>query len=226
VNKTICRGGAAVAAMLALGVARTAHAQDDEPLSVNDWTAPMAVSSAPQPGRVPLQVVGLVVGRYRVPMGRSYRTVTRHVDFCATPCQLFATPGALELYMSGPGIALRAETITVPPAGLRVRFHAPSSTALIGGALLATWGAVASVIGISLGAIGLGAGNEGLELSGGITLGVGTLLLVPSIVLVAAVRWGIAWQGPPAIAAADPARIAASDAPLRSALLPLAAVRF
>jgi hypothetical protein len=232
--RTIRRGGAVLAATLSLGAARTAYAQDDAPVQLKGWMAPMALSLMPEPGRVPLQVespsarqvVGLVVGRYTVPARRGYRTVIRHSDFCTTPCQVFAHPGVMELYLSGPDVVTRTETIGVPLSGLRVRLNAPSLAAFSGGALLTTFGAIGAVAGIALGAVGLGTGNEGLATGGGITLAAGAALMVPGIAVLASMRWGIAWQGPPAFALTEAPRVAGGDVPVRGALVPVATLRF
>jgi hypothetical protein len=188
------------------------------------------LTAAPEPGRVPLQlesagdaqIVGywwrrsFLSGSYRgYPR---YRSITYHQDLCATPCQLFAWPGGVPLYVRAEGMTTRALDLPVPPTGLRVRLGTPSEAAAIASMLLVTFGLVTAVTGGALLLPGFLGPDASLRLAGAVTAGAGGVLLVPGIVLAATMSPNVAWSGPPSTGEAVAPR-ASSEPPAHTAFV-------
>jgi hypothetical protein len=179
------------------------------------------ITTVPEPGRVPLQVesdgppqvVGVYLGESRRRWGRHYHSFALHQDFCRTPCQLFALPGEVPLFLSGPGISSRPVEVGVPPNGLRVRMGAPSAAAVVGGTLFITFGGIATTLALVFLPIGLAVDDQGMTIAGGVLGAGGVAMLITGIVLVAAQPYGVMWSGPPLGAPIAPAAPAAPVVP-------------
>ncbi|HZS39613.1 MAG TPA: hypothetical protein VFF06_22430 [Polyangia bacterium] len=118
----------------------------------------------------------------------------------ATPCRIYAPPGELMIQSSGPGILGSTVGVTVEPGGVRVKLRAPTVLARRhAGALFGA--SLAGVVGGPI-LLGLGAafsadrattGDANIYYGlGGALLGVGAILAVTGIVLLAINRPGIA----------------------------------
>ena len=178
----------------------------------------------PSPGRVPVELdaprtpVSVGVMRAHPAIGQEAMTFdqdgdvsqltmdwqSRHgvVVCAATPCRIYARPGALDLQVSGQNILAYTAELAVPDAGAHVQLRAPNAAQRRTGALLT----MSSLSAIVAGGVfmGLGAAFDNTTPSrhdsstalyyglGGAVVGVGAVMAVTGIILWARNRRGIA----------------------------------
>ena len=178
----------------------------------------------PSPGRVPIELdaprtpVSVGVMRAYPAIGQEAMTLDQDGDVSqltmdyqsrngvvvcsATPCRIYARPGALDLQVSGQNVLSYTAQLSVPEAGAHVRLRAPNAAQRRTGTLLTMNSLGALVAGGVL--MGLGAAFDSGPASshthdssslyyglGGAVMGVGAVMAVTGIILWARNRRGI-----------------------------------
>lgn len=167
------------------------------------------VAAGPEAGMVPVEfhstrrplTVGIPQFEYLAPsygtrFGGAPRLVTVSRWVCQTPCRLFALPGPRRFAVRTSENFESQLSATVPAGGLRLHVHDPSAGAVLGGVILVMTGVGLTIVGVF--ALGFGAARTDLELevTGGVSLGVGVVSLGLGGLLLGRNPVGIASQQP------------------------------